>query len=1638
MSLISRMEVTNYLTEGISAHRRVADWKPMLTGITLRMDGGKSALINITNGGGKTSLVELQLYLLSRDARLLKRIREKSAPKTRGYTHARIEFRTPPEDTYSAPSLLEIDPQNLPGETHVVGVVLNDDINDPPVFYSYSGTLEDSPCYLYDGQSITSVPDGDFAARTKALRGCKWNKFTSRREWEDHIRLFLPVEVIRRNVIYQLKGSDDKNASFFDFTPRGGESYDSAFFRSVVAPDLLSNLLSTFSEEDETAVEDTLLKSLSRIVDADREIVRKELRLAVRETGIALLSPIMDAGTAAQQLEEQRTILLRALRKDVAFLRHFGAQGSLSVVPGIPRNLPRMGDQDSRILTALKGMVITRDEGILLLDKALSEVSGVEVRVITQAADRKQIVGHTARSQVIDFACDFENVTSGSLKGGHYRRGYPKDSALAIPDVIDGISGAKTAGLKEVLAKAFEIAEAQIDTNPAARQVRHLQARAIQLEQECAAAVDSRKQIKRAMEQLQSQIKDRQDNQGAWDDFVKVGSILPVNIRSEPAKARIWLDEQQKLLGKEVSARSQRRGELKASWDIYQAVLEHHGLEGMHGAQLQYESLHFRHERIKNERIRLRTDIKEASDTNNKTLAKLPQLSKTFGAAAEVLKDFASRVDGLALFERLFGSVDASSIDPVNDLKEAGTAVKIKAGELRTATEESDKLHALKSQASPFHSIFGEDADPTRCNPTGELAKVNEGISAARESMASLMERKEAIEEFGEMQPGLTPDAWLSSADATLARLRKAAKQQEERQSDLQKEIDALEQMRSVEDGVFELAWTVLGQGGSTVQRLHEAILAIGLPVDACNDIMSAVSGMLSAPVFDTIEAMEKAAHELHAAGVAVPLILRAELVKAIEHGTQRIGETRLLGFIGGNTSRRVRILLDPQFAETERTRVKAEMQSCARETYRIAGELKHLDPAGDQYQLAVRAKNALASDALNKYDTFEREAAALETRIEPLKKQTTPQALEVLRCAREFIDKGAQARVDQLTDLIPQLQTAHTALVEAEVKANERASQASLNARDDALAYQRIGGAVAHQTASEQHQLLEDEMTVLQAQIGEAKERLEALLEQQGTCDQDAESFEQEQGPAEIERHRIAIAFAQDEESLGFMTNFEKDEKDLELRRQALISALSVSFERAEAFKVNQGKSDQSLHEDIASRERDDQEQEKIENASREKAETIRGAEIPNWVQLAKSVHDLAYEIGSRVARTSGIATQADDLDEGPAVPEAHRAYRQAHEISHTLQSSSLEAAGQVVQRVDELIQSIQEIDLQEGIRQHNDVDGKLRGARATYEKLNSEFCVRAEAAIGKPDAAFNALEIDQIKKATPRTMRNLLELFAQLQASLNKEREEARQAKRVAEETSADTIGQLSQLIVSAEDNLAILTKVMGRYPGGRFFFTTQINKGDAVKGIIDELKKDVERASRDLEGGSRSLRRGDETQLKSLLRDKLIACVFTNTEVKFVNGGIWSGKASHVSEKLSTGQKIALEFMWIVRQAEYEIERGLIELTSKQAAKSRAKANRVILVDGIFSTLSDRKIISEALNGLRDLGGNFQIIGFLHSPTWNNDYAVFPVYHVGKKLMNSAGDGLVSFMERGREPGTVGFFSTITQPSVANIPS
>jgi hypothetical protein len=145
--------------------------------------------------------------------------------------------------------------------------------------------------------------------------------------------------------------------------------------------------------------------------------------------------------------------------QDVALLQHHGSQDSPHAVLGLPRSIDRLmrsTEQDGRIRKALKGMVIHREDGILILDKTLGDLANVEVRVISQIADRKRIPHSTLNTQVIDFACDFGFSTSGKAGGGHYRKGYTRAAVASLLPLFADTSGATLMGLDDVFQVAFD------------------------------------------------------------------------------------------------------------------------------------------------------------------------------------------------------------------------------------------------------------------------------------------------------------------------------------------------------------------------------------------------------------------------------------------------------------------------------------------------------------------------------------------------------------------------------------------------------------------------------------------------------------------------------------------------------------------------------------------------------------------------------------------------------------------------------------------------------------------------------------------------------------------------------------------------------------------------------------------------------------------------------------------------------------------------------------------------------------------------------------------------------------------------------------------------------------------------------
>ena len=76
--------------------------------------------------------------------------------------------------------------------------------------------------------------------------------------------------------------------------------------------------------------------------------------------------------------------------------------------------------------------------------------------------------------------------------------------------------------------------------------------------------------------------------------------------------------------------------------------------------------------------------------------------------------------------------------------------------------------------------------------------------------------------------------------------------------------------------------------------------------------------------------------------------------------------------------------------------------------------------------------------------------------------------------------------------------------------------------------------------------------------------------------------------------------------------------------------------------------------------------------------------------------------------------------------------------------------------------------------------------------------------------------------------------------------------------------------------------------------------------------------------------------------------------------------------------------------------------------------------MIIDGLFSNLSDPKLIRSVMSSLTVTRGHFQLIGLVHDPKYQHDFNLFPVFLIGKTQESK---GWVSF-DRVDESGALAF--------------
>jgi len=87
---------------------------------------------------------------------------------------------------------------------------------------------------------------------------------------------------------------------------------------------------------------------------------------------------------------------------------------------------------------------------------------------------------------------------------------------------------------------------------------------------------------------------------------------------------------------------------------------------------------------------------------------------------------------------------------------------------------------------------------------------------------------------------------------------------------------------------------------------------------------------------------------------------------------------------------------------------------------------------------------------------------------------------------------------------------------------------------------------------------------------------------------------------------------------------------------------------------------------------------------------------------------------------------------------------------------------------------------------------------------------------------------------------------------------------------------------------------------------------------------------------------------------------------------------------------------------------------QLASAGRRRGSLYQTRVVMIDGLFSNVSNRKLVRESLDSLRQLQGKFQLIGWIHNETYENDPEIFPK-HLGLQRVSDGSEGYVVVHDR-----------------------
>lgn len=1612
MSVINRIEVANLLNK----HGDIASpWDAKMRHLLLDLRGQSSA-ISMENGFGKTTLAEALIGLLSRDRTLISRTRRKCSPSVvagqgRSWSHLRVEFRSRSAGERQE-DMLAAAGEEVAGETFVFGFYGYSD-GSGLSFYHYPGRLEDIAVHHHTADGMLALYANSDIKAAMASHGVRLTH--NREEWLDAVGAHISRRELVQLAAFQKEGGADKSQIFNAIKPRGGEKADQAFFFEVLAPEILSGATRGETDESEELIEEVILNSGTHITELRYRLNEAESDQRRTADKVASLATLSADGTALLKARQAR----ERLDAELASLERLLGGQAMAGLPGVPQRADKQ-EIDSQTLTGFVWAV--GDTGRPRVSTwLLARLSGTSERGIRQALSERGARVDTHRRLI--HLPEATWLTARDI--GHVSFTAARDWLSYTLSFSDDSARHRALEALDYGAEAFEA----VDGNRFREEVIADRTYLDEVSYDLAGLEKRIDTLEQDRERLENQQRDFVDNQSFYTQALAEGLFSEAELEA-PELAAEACQREAEATRRALNDHLSRIGELKqvAAW--------HTEFQHRYPGEMPADHLA---EKTQREGL-----ITEAMDEAGEQRGPLVERCRQLADEAAMLRDEQQRLTGeQGLLDQGQGPWQAFVAGwPDEEVRGFWTRRKTQLAEREARCRDAERrqqdaqrdqarLAPLAEAARRYVELHGDD-EPVHLRT--RLRERERELADTRRCLdqreVELHELQQARLDFAECNE-LAPAAWLQDAQRRYPRLLSEAESLDAAINERQRYLESLSgdplERREVEAAVERL----LSREEIAWRPLHEVLNDPQWAEKKRRDWLVQAAGVLFAPVVEGEANAEDVAGLLVDAGLALPVLESGALAGCLATGQSP------LGAVQGVETLAVKAALDPRYLDELREATERRLAADRERQAALAAECRRLDPHGEAYALAVRARQADDAGVTEALASLAEQQAALSEQQAVLAPRLSDVALSCIDDYQRYLQEGGDLALEAAAEVVLEAESelaGQQPIVAEEEQALARHGSTwlaaeqfanaggierleALNTRLDILDQRQAEVGERRHQAEAQHEVLERRLSDLGVELttlfvdGE-RERLRTLADFEAdggvafvaTAGEVQKTLEAQQTTANrragFDLARIR-AYLDVRDASGGSQKLERD-------------IARVKREHAECRQQIKGKRDEH---DLVTRRLDEQRRamEWVDQLAIEWLNVVR--DLPEgWVQRLDALNDVNDGINR------GAVWPLDDEVHAQRQAALDNWWRLAVEPS-ALDLATLEGCQQT------LLEALNGLNLGEQARNRERQD---KSVRTLEQRLAEALEVAAQ------NRAFSDTErarLATLKGVSAAALADLATLHDQLEAQLTTHRQRVERLHVSREQIEGTLVERLSSIIADAAGNLDILKRVARSHGEGGAYFEVRaaLVDGEPLRELIATLLADIDehqaaqrrRAERDGGVPDGDARHRDEDLLRQIRR-RIYRGLFHAVTIRLKHDAIRPhGRLFSLNEDMSEGQREAVSLMWLVKLSEFAIERELRELPGHHKRRARRSRESVILLDGLFSKLSHRRLIQDSLESLRNTRGRFQMIGLIHNPNYENDPAIFPTYLVGSVIGGAQGQGGHVMVRDGRivEPTTLG---------------